>query len=486
MAPLNTAVVLITDDPALADAVARQRPLGVRLRTLRGRDVEHGALPRAGQLWIDLDSFSGAIPDAGIKRVYFHSAAAPDGDARPAGLYLRKPCNRAALDVLWAGASPVRVGETEPTCATLPGWVLQYQELNLRLLCRRLVTDLPVRLGYAEVSLYLHDESHGVLTLAETSHARPIDLTVPLTSDQHLMALVAREGGTLCSGHTASERVTRGLTPHADHAYDDGQCLIAPLHGGERLVGVLNFSGVHVTRQTEVGLALPSVFAFVARALHHALVYDQARTEARVDSLTGLYNLRWMREALDKEIRRAQRFTTPLALLMLDLDELKRINDQQGHAAGDALLRHVAGRIGAILRQFDGAARVGGDEFVVMLPATNLGGARQVAQRLLQSIRADSALHAGQPLHITASIGVAEWQPSWDAEQLLAAADRALYCAKSQGRDRLICDEASGAVRLGTPAGPPPTSPPARGARHAAARGPSTSAGASPVGKPRP
>jgi diguanylate cyclase (GGDEF)-like protein len=142
---------------------------------------------------------------------------------------------------------------------------------------------------------------------------------------------------------------------------------------------------------------------------------------------------------MEQEIHRSQRYCNPLALIMIDLDGLKTVNDRFGHLGGDALLRHTAGKVSAALRQIDLAARIGGDEFVVLLPGTDLGGARHVAQRILAAIRVDAPLINGQPVPIVASFGVAQWEQGWDERQLLAAADQAMYAAKRQGHNRLVC-----------------------------------------------
>jgi diguanylate cyclase (GGDEF)-like protein len=378
------------------------------------------------------------------------------------GLFIRRPCDAAVLEALWAGVdvkpAAKSTSSAHPASRSLPAWLLDLHELDLKTLCRKCVRGLGLRLGYRDVSLYLYDAEHGLLTLAETTHTRPIDLAVRCDSeDQSLMAAVARGGRMLHTERVGAELAALRIDAHRDRPYTDEGCLIVPLAVGGQLLGVLSFSGRAHTAQTELGLPLDDIFAFVARALEHARAYERARLEARVDSLTGLYNQRWMVEALEKEIRRADRFGTALALLMLDLDGLKAVNDRAGHAAGDCLLRHVAARISAVLRQFDGAARVGGDEFVVTLPATNLQGAQQVARRLLQSIRDDVAHFEGCPLPITASAGAAQWRQGWDARQLIEAADQAMYAAKGEGRNTLVCHPAAaGPQAVPGPAQPPP------------------------------
>ena len=454
-------VVLVTGDPALRALVERCRPRAARLECLSTQEVTDADTLRASQIWVDCDSASDLPVPGGGRRVYFYSDRQPPSAVLPPGLFIRKPCAPAVLHVLWAGvpaATPPAEGRL------LPAWLLAFHELDLKVLCRKCVADLAPRLGYRDASLYLHDVQHGVLTLAETTHTRPIDLAVRLDAcGQHLMSAVAQSGRWLRTDCARAELASRRIVRETEPAYPDQDCLVAPLLSDDRLWGILNFSGRVRTALTEVGLPLDEIFAFVARALQHARAYEDARIEARVDSLTGLYNQRWMTEALEKEIRRAQRFRTPLSVLMIDLDGLKAVNDQAGHAAGDCLLRHLAGRISAVLRQFDGAARVGGDEFVVMLPGTDAKGAQQAAHRLLRSVREDVAHFGECLLPITASIGAAEWCADWDARQLLVAADRAMYAAKGEGRNRFVSLPSSrpATVRLGKKTAPPASRSPA-------------------------
>jgi diguanylate cyclase (GGDEF)-like protein len=334
----------------------------------------------------------------------------------------------------------------------LPGWLLEFHAISLRELCRKCLNRLPAYLGFADVSMYLHDPEKGILTLAGTTHTRPIDLAVRVGGDNtHLMVAVARSGKLLATDRVATERRHRAVRrPDGEPRYPDGSCLVAPLVAGGQLWGVLNFTSRQRKLSPNERLALPAVFDFIAKSLRYARAHHRAQTQARIDPLTGLYNRRWVLETLTKEVRRGQRFATPLSVVVADLDGLKAVNDTNGHMAGDCLLRHVAGRITSRLRQFDSAARIGGDEFVMLLPATDIEGARTVARRILEAIRSDSALFRGVPLPIRASLGVAQWQPDWDAAHLLEAADQAMYQAKQQGRDQVVCRPAPVDVRLPT------------------------------------
>ncbi len=441
-------VLLITDDEQLRALVEQHRPAGARLRCVAARDAPTGRPAGATQVWIDLDTAPGTVAPSSGRRVYFHSQQRPAAETLQPGLFIRKPCAAAVFEVLWAGVKAEVPAPPEAVPARpgsgLPTWLLDFQVLDLKVLCRKCVRELGPRLGYRDASLYLHDFDHGLLTLAETTHTRAIDLAVPTGASNRLMAAVAQGARTLHTDRVKGASLPPGVALRGDRPYQDQACLVAPLVSEGRVWGVLNFSRRCRTTQTEDDLPLDEIFTFLGRALHHARAYDQVQIEARVDGLTGLYNQRWVMEVLQKEIRRAQRFGAALSVLMVDLDSLKSVNDARGHAAGDCVLQHVASRIGAVLRKFDGAARVGGDEFVVLLPGTNLAGARQVARRLLQSIHQDVAEFAKTPVPITASIGVAEWRAGWEARDLIAAADGAMYRAKREGRNKLFRQPSDG------------------------------------------
>ena len=463
MAEIQIDVLLVSADQQFAERIRKHAAGEVSFQCIPTAPAP-GTCPQARQVWVDLDSVEAGEFPAADRRVYFYSGRKPASKSLPGGLLIRKPCTGVVLHLLWAAAAqpsaPLaeRPPETTTDCL-LPAWLLDFQELQLNTLCRKLVAGLAPRLGYQHVSLYLHDFDAGRLTLMQTTHQRPLEQHLPMdAAQQHLMVAVARSGRIFRTEHTPVELAARGIPTRDGREYDDDTCLIAPLASDGRVCGVLNFSGRARTALTQDNLPLDEIFAFLGRMLSNALAYDQARTEARVDGLTGLYNVRWLMESLEKEIRRADRFKTPLAVLMIDLDGLKAINDSNGHAAGDCVLQHTAERITRVLRQFDSAARIGGDEFVVMLPGTNRRGARHVAERLLDSIRADAASFRGSSLPISVSVGAAEWRTGWTASQLIDAADHAMYGAKRNGRDGLVC-HAPPAPDNPTPETSSPTAP---------------------------
>jgi diguanylate cyclase (GGDEF)-like protein len=173
---------------------------------------------------------------------------------------------------------------------------------------------------------------------------------------------------------------------------------------------------------------------------------------ASSDSLTELANRRCFFERVADEIARANRYGHPLALQMLDIDRFKRINDRFGHAAGDAVLKSVAGILRTNLRQNDLAARIGGEEFVILLPVTTINDAAEHAERIRRAVETSTVAIGDSLLSVTVSIGVSGLDGDELSEDpMLTRADRALYQAKKNGRNQVQTEagpQASAQLRL--------------------------------------
>jgi diguanylate cyclase (GGDEF)-like protein len=187
-----------------------------------------------------------------------------------------------------------------------------------------------------------------------------------------------------------------------------------------------------------IALFLPAV-TLLQRSLRHA----QLESASRVDAKTGLLNaVTWQREA-QVQISRAARTRTPLAVAMLDIDHFKRVNDTYGHLAGDTVLAALSATLRGLLRDYDIVGRFGGEEFAILLPHTDTATARQITERIRAklagiTVTAGNGSGAEVPLRVTVSIGVATLASSHrDLDELIAAADAALYRAKAQGRNQV-------------------------------------------------
>ncbi len=208
-----------------------------------------------------------------------------------------------------------------------------------------------------------------------------------------------------------------------------------PLIYQKRFMGVLMVRSDDPTRvwQENEILLLRTVADQVTVAVNHARLFSQMQQQALTDGLTGCFNRRSFEMQLERDLHMATRMSLPVSLILLDLDNFKRVNDTFGHEAGDVALRLLAEGLRDELRSVDTAARYGGEEFAVILPQAGVDGALIVAERLRKRIELMEVPGVG---HITASLGIATFpQHASSRDSLVLAADRALYNAKSAGRN---------------------------------------------------
>jgi diguanylate cyclase (GGDEF)-like protein len=217
----------------------------------------------------------------------------------------------------------------------------------------------------------------------------------------------------------------------------DAPAFVVPLRGEEQESGLLCLLDA-----ADEAAALPQLAVVAAHAgvaLRNAERYRRARDRAFVDDATDVYNARYLLEALDREVRRSERYGNELSILFIDLDRFKLVNDHHGHLVGTSVLRQLSRLLAQSVRQVDTVARYGGDEFTILLADTGERGARVIAERIRKWV-ADNAFEAeaGRTLNLTCSVGLATYPAHGRTrEALLDAADKAMYRAKSQGRNRV-------------------------------------------------
>jgi two-component system, cell cycle response regulator len=314
---------------------------------------------------------------------------------------------------------------------------------SLTQLFERLIAGLRSSYALDEVALILHDPQHEIrhLLSGDGQAAEPPGVCFVDALMTVAPQLVNLERPWLGRYHKADhELLVPGLAP-------PGSLALIPLRRNEQLDGVLVFSSSDPARfSSELAADFLAHLGLVA-----AICVENAVNRARLlrsgltDFLTGFHNRRYLHSRLREELARAQRARKSLACLMIDVDHFKRINDQYGHLAGDAVLREVAQRIDTEMRISDTGARFGGDEFAMVLAQAGMADAEKVAARVLHAVRNRTITIAkGATETVTLSIGVALATPGPGtrdykvlAERLIAEADAALYRAKSAGRNRI-------------------------------------------------
>lgn len=282
-------------------------------------------------------------------------------------------------------------------------------------------TWLTTGLSFAGLSFFMfgYDSVPARITIFTVAQALPLALSIKLLLTPH-------EG-----------RINPGARLAAIVA-----SLIIAIYG-IRLVGAIA-GGFSYMAFSPVQSAVILVLVFLSMALNFGfllMAMDHLRSEvadlALLDDLTGVGNRRHLVQRLTEECARSERSNQPFALLVIDLDGFKGINDTFGHAAGDACLQHFTLMAQTRLRPGDMLARSGGDEFCIVLPSSTLREGAMIARRVLEVCRADAEQCMGNDIPISVSIGVAQWTREMGAfpDRLIAAADHALYDAKKGGRN---------------------------------------------------
>lgn len=222
----------------------------------------------------------------------------------------------------------------------------------------------------------------------------------------------------------SSGQLEKGLFYHVWPLSAEGDDCLLILHPESRVQAESSF------------VMLEEVLQDLPGPLQRTLAYEALYNQARRDALTGLVNRRVFEERMTQELAKAERYGSSLVLACLDLDHFKAINDRLGHAQGDAVLKQVSHTFAGIVRDTDLLARVGGDEFAMILPNTSMESAQRLMNRLCQVV-ADLDIHAPDAPSLGVSIGLAVWRAGVSFKGLWHQADSALYRAKSAGRSRV-------------------------------------------------
>ena len=302
------------------------------------------------------------------------------------------------------------------------------------------VKSIPNLVGARFASLYVLDETNGILHLLKHNHPFLINKIVSLNQNPPspmVMAVRTKELILITNIDTHNKPVIRKSQRVFAENYETKNCAIAPLICQDRVVGVLNLADkMKDDRFSSEDIALIELFGqLVGASIGNIKLFEKIQHQATTDGLTGLINHKTFYEILEKELWRSRRYGGQISLIMVDIDNLKKINDAYGHRAGDKVIREVSRRIKECIRQIDTAARYGGDEFAVILPNTSLNDATVVAERMVEVVSRTPTTWQKEQITLSISVGLGQYDADSNPEDITSRSDQALYSAKQAGKN---------------------------------------------------
>ena len=310
------------------------------------------------------------------------------------------------------------------------------------------IKHIPNLVGARLASLYILDETNNILHLQEHNHPFLINKIVSLNQNPPspmVMAVRSKELILVGDIDTHKKPIIKKSQRAFAGNYKTNNCAIAPLICQDRVVGVLNLADkIENGSFDSEDIALIELFSqLVGASIGNIKLFEKIQRQATTDGLTSLANHKTFYEILERELWRSRRYGGQISLIMIDIDNLKKINDTYGHRAGDKVIREVSRKIKDCIRQIDTAARYGGDEFAVILPNTSLTDAVVVAERMVDEVADSPTTWKKEQIALSISVGLGRYDADTNPQDITSGSDRALYTAKQEGKNTVRIFEPS-------------------------------------------
>jgi len=310
------------------------------------------------------------------------------------------------------------------------------------------IKNIPNLVGVRFASLYILDETNNILHLHKHNHPFLINKIVSLNQvppSPMVMAVRSKELILVSNIDTHKKPIIRKSQRAFSGNYKTNNCAIVPLVCQDRVVGILNLADKTEGDSFDCeDIALIELFSqLVGASIGNIKLFEKIQRQATTDGLTGLANHKTFYEILEKELWRSRRYGGQISLIMVDVDNLKKINDAYGHRAGDKVIREISRKVKECIRQIDTAARYGGDEFAVILPNTSLPDATVVAERMVGAVAHSPTTWKKEQIALSISVGLGQYDADTNPEDITSRSDQALYTAKQAGKNTVKVFEPS-------------------------------------------
>jgi len=310
------------------------------------------------------------------------------------------------------------------------------------------IENIPKLVRARFASLYILDETNNILHLHKHNHPFLINKIVSLNQTPTplmVMAIRSKELILVPDIDTHKKPIIKKSQRAFAENYQTNNCAIVPLICQDRVVGVLNLADKMDDGYFDSGdIALIELFSqLVGASIGNIKLFEKIQHQATTDGLTGLVNHKTFYEILEKELWRSRRYGGQISLIMVDIDNLKRINDEYGHRIGDKVIKEISKRIKECIRQIDTAARYGGDEFAVILLNTSLIDASVVAKRMVDAVAKTPTAWNKEQIPLSISVGLGQYNAQASPEDITSRSDQALYAAKQAGKNTVRVFEPS-------------------------------------------